>query len=93
MDEYFASNEFISGVEAGAEFGLMNSSSTNSVTTPTIPLSHQLNTTSPFADSGVDLVSHMSAYQSVDNEDDVFIVEKNGRSVFLKYISVNYHVI
>lgn len=80
LDEYFTSSEFISGVEAGAEFGLMNSPSNASITTQTsnIPLSHQLNSTSPFVDSGVDL-NHYSNYNaSIDNEDEVFIVEKNG---------------
>ncbi|XP_055294966.1 eukaryotic translation initiation factor 4E-binding protein Mextli isoform X2 [Sitodiplosis mosellana] len=79
LDEYFTSTEFISGVEAGAEFGLMNSSSTASVTTPTtvIPLSHQLNSTSPFGDSGVDLNQYSNYHASIDNEDEVFIVEKN----------------
>lgn len=86
LDEYFASSEFVSGVEAGAEFGLMNSTSTNSITTPTsmIPESHQLNSTSPFVDSGVDLnvMSQFSACQaSIDNEDEVFLVEKNGSSL------------
>lgn len=73
----------LSGVEAGAEFGLMNSSSTHSVTTPTstIPLSHQLNSTSPFVDSGVDLnvMSQFGACQASIDEDEVFIVEKNGK--------------
>lgn len=72
----------MSGVEAGAEFGLTNSSSTHSmsVSSATIPQSHQLNSTSPFVDSGVDLnvMSQFSGYHSVDNEDDVFIVDKNG---------------
>lgn len=63
----------------------MNSSSTASVTTPTttIPQSYQLNSTSPFVDSGVDLnvmSSQFSGYHSVDNEDDVFIAEKNGKA-------------
>lgn len=80
LDEYFASSEFISGIEAGAEFGLMHSTSTVSVTTPTssIPLSHQLNSTSPFVDSGVDLNQYSNYNASIDNEDEVFIVEKNG---------------
>lgn len=82
LDEYFASQEFISGAEVGAEFGLMNSSSTASVTTPTsaIPLSHQLNSTSPFVDSGVDLNQYSSYQASIDNEDEVFIVDKSGMS-------------
>ncbi|XP_031619001.1 eukaryotic translation initiation factor 4E-binding protein Mextli isoform X2 [Contarinia nasturtii] len=79
LDEYFANSEFISGVEAGAEFGLVNSSSSASVTTPTtaIPLSHQLNSTSPFVDSGVDLNQYSNYNQSIDNEDEVFIVENS----------------
>lgn len=61
----------------------MNSASTASVTTPTsaIPLSHQLNSTSPFVDSGVDLnvMSQFSACQaSIDEDEEVFIVETNG---------------
>lgn len=85
LDEFFTSSEFVSGVEAGAEFGLINSSSTHSVTTPTstIPVSHQLNSTSPFVDSGVDLnvMSQYSSFNqaSIDNDDDVFVVEKNGK--------------
>lgn len=83
LDEYFGSSEFMTGVEAGAEFSFANSS-TSSVTTPTsaIPLSHQLNSASSLVDSGVDL-NVMGRYgvanqASVDNEDEVFIVEKNG---------------
>lgn len=83
LDEYFASSEFVSGVEAGAEFGLMHSSSTASVTTATttsaIPLSHQLNSTVPFVDKGIDLNQYNKYNASIeDNEDEVFIVEKNG---------------
>lgn len=88
LDEYFTSSEFVSAVEAGAEFALINSTSTNSVTTPTstIPLSHQLNSTSPFVDSGVDLnvMSQYSAFNqaSIDNDDEVFAVDRSGEFVF-----------
>lgn len=78
LDEYFGSSEFVSGVEAGlAEFGLMSSASTNSVTTPTssaIPLSHQLTSASPFVDSGVDLnvMAQFGGCRASIDEDEVF---------------------
>lgn len=67
----------MSGVEAGlAEFGLMASASTNSVTTPTsaIPLSHQLTSASPFVDSGVDLnvMAQFGGCRASIDEDEVF---------------------
>lgn len=57
LDEWFASSEFVPGVEAGVEFRLMDSASTNSMTAAVsaIPASHQLNTASTFVGSGVDL--------------------------------------
>lgn len=90
LDEYFTSREFLSGIEAGAELTLNNSPSTASmsgigVTTPTtiIPPAHQLNSTSPFVDSGVglnvmDKYGRIAEQTSVDNDDDVFIVEDDG---------------
>lgn len=58
----------------------MNSSSTASVTTPTaIPLSHQLSSaSSALVDSGVGLNQYSNYHASIDNEDEVFIVENNG---------------
>lgn len=69
--------------------------SSSSVTTPTtpmssmIPASHQLNSSSPFADSGIGLNIMSSANRlmlnnnnnSVEVDDDVFIVE-NSKSLF-----------
>lgn len=49
-----------------------------------IPLSHQLNSTSPFVDSGIGLNvlaksgSGFANQTSVDNDDDVFIIEDDG---------------
>lgn len=84
LDEYFGSSEFVPGVEAGlAEFGLMCSASTNSVTTPTsaIPLSHQLTSASPFVDSGVDLnvMAQYGGCRASIDEDEVF----NGMRIIL----------
>jgi len=89
LDDYFSSNEFLQTAEASAAYdGMINSTSSTS-STPTmtapaiIPISHQLNSSSPFADSGIGL-NMMSATQrllnnnSVDIDDDVFIVE-NGK--------------
>lgn len=89
LDDYFSSNEFLQTAEASAAYeGMMNSTSSTSSTptmaTPTvIPISHQLNSSSPFADSGIGL-NMMSSTRllnnnSVDIDDDVFIVE-NGKS-------------
>lgn len=85
LDEYFASREFLSGIEAGAEFILENSSSTTSMsgTGATIPSSHQLNSTSPFVDSGVglnvlDKYGRIAEQASVDNDDEVFVIEDEG---------------
>lgn len=76
LDEYFAGNEFVSGIEAGVEFGLMGSASTNSMTAPTsaIPLSHQLTSASPFVDSGVDLnvMAQFGGCRASIDEDEVF---------------------
>lgn len=77
LDEYFSSSDFVSGVEAGlAEFGLMGSASTNSVTTSAsaIPLSHQLTSASPFVDSGVDLnvMAQFGGCRASIDEDEVF---------------------
>lgn len=79
LDEYFASREFVSGAEeAGAEFALFNSSAS------TIPASHQLNSTSPFVDSGVglnvlDKYGRIAEQTSIENDDDVFVVEDDGK--------------
>lgn len=93
LDEYFASTEFLTGIEAGAiEPGLIHSSSTASMnatnlSTPTsvIPPSHQLVSASPFVDSGIGL-NIMAASQfsgqgnsSIDTEDDVFIIDDDGK--------------
>lgn len=53
LDDYFSSSDFLASVEAGAAYD-------SAVTTPTtpsvmIPAAHQLNTSSPFADSGIGL--------------------------------------
>lgn len=94
LDDYFSSNEFLQTVEASAAYdGMMNSTSSTSSTPtmtapPMIPISHQLNSSSPFADSGIGLNMMASATSrmlnnnnSVDIDDDVFIVEngKDGR--------------
>lgn len=74
LDEYFTSNEFLSGVEA-AEFGLTASSNSS------IPLSHTLNSTSPFVDSGIGLnvlAQGFSNQTSVD-VDEVFVIEDDGK--------------
>lgn len=79
LDEYFASMEFVPGVEAGlTEFGLMGSASTNSMTTA-IPLSHQLTSASPFVDSGVDLnvMAQFGGCRASIDEDEVF----NGKCI------------
>lgn len=72
----------MSGFEAGAEFGLMHSQSSTSIATPTsaIPPSHQLTSASPFVDSGIDLnvLGQFNACQASIDEDEVFIVDKNG---------------
>lgn len=85
LDEYFASIEFVSGGEAGAEFGVINSASSNSLatSTSTIPVSHQLNSASPFVDSGVDLNVMGFNQGSIDN-DDVFVLGKNGELFHLE---------
>lgn len=85
LDEYFAGAEFVPAVEAGlAEFGLMGSASTNSVTTPTsaIPLSHQLTSASPFVDSGVDLnvMGQFGGCRASIDEDEVF----NGKRILIE---------
>lgn len=71
LDEYFASSEFVTSGEAGAEFGLSTSASSAS-----IPLAHKLDSTSPLVDSGVEL-NVMGQYSSMANQssidvDDVF---------------------
>ncbi|KAJ6649778.1 Eukaryotic translation initiation factor 4E-binding protein Mextli, partial [Pseudolycoriella hygida] len=87
LDDYFSSNEFLQTAEASAAYeGMMNSTSSTS-STPTmaapavIPLSHQLNSSSPFADSGIGLNMMSSARllnnNSVDIDDDVFIIEND----------------
>lgn len=85
LDEYFASREFVSGIEAGIEYGLIGSTSTNSVITPTsaIPLSHQLTSASPFVDSGVDLhvLTQFGGCRASIDEDDVFVVDRNGKFI------------
>lgn len=79
LDEYFASREFVSGTEdTGTEFALLNSSAS------TIPASHQLNSTSPFVDSGVglnvlDKYGRIAEQASIENDDDVFVVEDDGK--------------
>lgn len=80
MDEYFASNEFLSGVEA-AEFGL---STTNS----SIPSSHTLNSTSPFVDSGIGLnvLGQGFSNQTSVDIDEVFVIEDDGEQWNLKWI-------
>lgn len=91
LDDYFSSNEFLQTAEASAAFdGMMNStSSTSSTPNASVPLSHQLNSSSPFADSGIGLnmmstssTSRLLNNNSVDVDDDVFIVE-NGKIVRL----------
>lgn len=71
LDEFFASAEFLSSGEAGAEFGLSASASNVS-----IPFSHQLDSTSPLVDSGIEL-NVMAQYSGVGTQssidiDDVF---------------------
>lgn len=90
LDDYFSSNEFLQTAEASAAYdGMLNSTSSTSsaptITAPAIiPVSHQLNSSHPFADSGIGLNMMSSATQrllnnnSVDIDDDVFIVE-NGK--------------
>lgn len=68
----------MSGAEAGAEFSLLNSS------VSTIPACHQLNSTSPFGDSGVDLnvldkYGRIAEQISIENDDDVFVVNNDGK--------------
>ncbi|XP_037047723.1 eukaryotic translation initiation factor 4E-binding protein Mextli isoform X1 [Bradysia coprophila] len=84
LDDYFSSNEFLQTAEASAALdGSMNSTaSTPTMTAPaSIPLSHQLNSSSPFADSGIGLnmmsSSRLLNNNSVDIDDDVFIVEND----------------
>lgn len=53
LDDYFSSSDFLASVDAGAAYD-------SAVTTPTtpsvmIPASHQLTTSSSFADSGIGL--------------------------------------
>lgn len=94
LDEYFGSTEFQSYVDA-ADSVLMHSSSTasmsgSSLPTPTsqIPPSHQLSSASPFVDSGIGLnvmaasqfASHFNNQSSIENEDDVFVIEDDGES-------------
>lgn len=69
----------MSGVEAGVEFGLMGSTSTNSMAAPAIPLSHQLTSASPFVDSGVDLnvMAQFGGCRASIDEDEVFNGELN----------------
>lgn len=89
LDDYFSSNEFLQTAEASAAYdGMLNSTSSTS-STPTmtapaiIPISHQLNSSSPFADSGIGLNMMSSVTtrslnnNSVDIDDDVFIVEND----------------
>lgn len=83
LDEYFASIEFLSSGEAGAEFGLSASASNAS-----IPLAHKLDS-SPMADSGVDL-NVMSQYSSMTNQssvdvDDVFTDDTTGMKINTSY--------
>lgn len=82
LDDYFSSNEFLQTSEASAAYdGMMNS--TASTPTATVPPSYQLNSSSPFADSGIGLnmmsssrlVNNNNNNNSVDIDDDVFIVE------------------
>lgn len=87
LDEYFASTEFLSCVEAGNEMqsGLANSATNASMATiqmsnhnSVIPTSHQLISASPFVDSGIGLnvmASSKYANSSIDADDEVFIIE------------------
>lgn len=98
LDDYFSSNEFLQTAEASAAYdGMMNSTS-STASTPTmtapavIPISHQLNSSSPFADSGIGLnmmssvTTRLLNNNSVDIDDDVFIVE-NGNDINFIFIS------
>lgn len=85
LDDYFSSNEFLQTAEASAALeGSMNSTASTPTLTapPAIPISHQLNSSSPFADSGIGLnmmaSSRLLNSNSLDIDDDVFIVE-NGK--------------
>lgn len=83
LDDYFSSNEFLQTAEASAALeGLNSTASTPTMTAPAaIPLSHQLNSSSPFADSGIGLnmmsSSRLLNNNSVEVDDDVFIVEND----------------
>lgn len=80
LDEYFASSEFVTSGEAGAEFGLSASASSAS-----IPLAHKLDSTSPLVDSGVEL-NALSQYGGMANQssvdvDDVFFDDSGMRMI------------
>lgn len=85
LDDYFSTNEF----EPGAmTFETPSSSQVstplNPYASPVIPASHQLVSSSPFVDSGINLdllsggASGTTIHGSYDVDDDVFIVENGG---------------
>ncbi|XP_055371855.1 eukaryotic translation initiation factor 4E-binding protein Mextli isoform X2 [Condylostylus longicornis] len=87
LDDYFSSNEFLASVEAGAAFDNVMINSTSTPTTPLTggptfaPQSHQLISSTPFADSGIGLnymAGQISGNSYVEGDDDVFIIEENG---------------
>lgn len=100
LDDYFSSNEFLQTAEASAAYDGMLNSVSSTASTPTmtapavIPISHQLNSSSPFADSGIGLnmmssvTTRLLNNNSVDIDDDVFIVE-NGNDI--SYILISYY--
>lgn len=78
LDDYFSSNEF----EAGISFESSQVSTPLNPYAPSmIPQSHQLISSSPFVDSGInlDLLSHGQSVtnNNVEVDDDVFIVEND----------------
>ena len=86
LEDYFSSKDFLYAVDANAE------SANLQTYTPTTPVSHQLNSSSPFADSGIGLnilASSSSSSRvlnnnnSVEVDDDVFIVENSKFACFL----------
>ncbi len=101
LDDYFSSNEFLQTAEASAAYdGMMSTSSSTSTPTMTapVPISHQLNSSSPFADSGIGLnmmssssiSSRLLNNNSVDIDDDVFIVENGmGQCSYNPNFSIN----
>lgn len=101
LEDYFSSNEFLASVEMGA---LYDGSSVTTPTTPMssmppqfIPAAHQLNSSSPFADSGIGLnimasstptggvrTANANNHNLDDVDDDVFIVENSKQIITIK---------